>query len=292
MTPRRILATSGGMVAGPVQMTWRVGKMVLDALALTKKDRPRVCLVEKASGEAGQIYRVELDGTTTTTVTIEGGALLGLALDRDGFLYVCGPRNHQVWRITAESTYEPFGSAIDYPNYAAFGPDGRLFVSDSGSFDEATGQLLVIDADGATTNVTPRPIAFANGLCVDATTLWVVESSAPGVSAMALGGGPSNSSFPWSAASPTVWPLTPAEGSSSLVINRINSSAGRERRVFNCSSKTGPASTFSRPPTLLSTAKHWTGWRWRRCAATASSPFARRSPVSRCSTPFQLSEMT
>lgn len=208
MTTRRILATSGGMVAGPVQMTWRVGKMVLDALALTKKDRPRVCLVETAGGEAGQIYRVELDGTNTTTVTIEGGALLGLALDRDGFLYVCDPSNHQVWRITAESTYEPFGGVIDYPNYAALGPDGRLFVSDSGSFDEATGQLFVIDADGATANVTPRPIAFANGLCVDATTLWVVESSAPGVSATALGGGPSNSSLPWSAASPTVWPLT------------------------------------------------------------------------------------
>jgi len=151
-------------------------------------DPRRRCLW--AGGEAGQIYRVELDGATTTTVTIEGGALLGLALDRDGLLYVCDPGNHQVWRITTESTYEPFGGAIDYPNYAAFGPDGRLFVSDSGSFDEATGQLFVIDAGGATTNVTPRPIAFANGLCVDATTLWVVESSAPGVSAMALGGGP------------------------------------------------------------------------------------------------------
>ncbi len=56
MTTRRILATSGGMVAGPVQMTWRVGKMVLDALALTKKDRPRVCLVETAGGDPSLYY--------------------------------------------------------------------------------------------------------------------------------------------------------------------------------------------------------------------------------------------
>jgi sugar lactone lactonase YvrE len=151
-------------------------------------DPQRHCLW--AGGEAGQIYRVELDGTTTVTVTIHGGALLGLALDARGVLYVCDPGNHRVWRINDEGTYESFGDAIDYPNYAAFSPDGRLYVSDSGSFDEATGQLFVIDPDGTTANVTPRPIAFANGLCVDGTTLWLVESSAPGVSAMALGGGP------------------------------------------------------------------------------------------------------
>jgi sugar lactone lactonase YvrE len=122
-------------------------------------------------------------------VIIEGGALLGIALDANGDLFVCDPGNHQVWRVRDDATYEPFGDPIDYPNYASFAPDGRLYVSDSGSFDEATGQLFVIDADGTMANVTPRPMAFANGLCVDETTLWIVESSAPGVSAMALGGG-------------------------------------------------------------------------------------------------------
>jgi peptidase E len=56
MKSPRILATSGGMVAGPVQMSWRLGQMLLDALALTKKDRPRVCLVETASGDASLFY--------------------------------------------------------------------------------------------------------------------------------------------------------------------------------------------------------------------------------------------
>jgi peptidase E len=56
MKTPRILATSGGMVAGPVQMSWRLGQMVLDALALTKKDRPRVCLVETASGDPSLYY--------------------------------------------------------------------------------------------------------------------------------------------------------------------------------------------------------------------------------------------
>jgi peptidase E len=56
MTTSRILATSGGFVAGPVQGTVRVGKMILGALAATKKDRPRVCLVETASGDPGEWY--------------------------------------------------------------------------------------------------------------------------------------------------------------------------------------------------------------------------------------------
>ncbi|HEY5104567.1 MAG TPA: SMP-30/gluconolactonase/LRE family protein [Acidimicrobiales bacterium] len=151
-------------------------------------DPQRHCLW--AGGEAGQIYRVELDGTVTTITTIKGGVLLGLALDAKGNLYVCDPGNHQVWRVDEHGASTRYGDAIDYPNYLAFARDGRLFVSDSGSFDEPTGQLFAIEPNGTTINVSPRPLAFANGLCVDATTLWVVESSAPGVSAMALEGGP------------------------------------------------------------------------------------------------------
>jgi peptidase E len=56
VTTPRILATSGGVVPGPVQMTWRLGQMVLDALAATKKTRPRVCLVETASGDSMLFY--------------------------------------------------------------------------------------------------------------------------------------------------------------------------------------------------------------------------------------------
>jgi peptidase E len=56
MRTPRILATSGGVIPGPVQMSWRIGQMLLDALALTNKDRPRVCLVETASGDSMLFY--------------------------------------------------------------------------------------------------------------------------------------------------------------------------------------------------------------------------------------------
>jgi gluconolactonase len=151
-------------------------------------DRGRRCLW--AGGEGGQLYRIGLFGTKRVMATIPGGTLLGMALDKENFLYVCDPGNHRVWRYDGRTEFEAFGDAIEYPNYAAFGPDGTLYVSDSGSFDEPTGRLFAIQPDGTTTNVTPRPIAYANGLCVDATRLWVIESGAPCVSAMDFLGGP------------------------------------------------------------------------------------------------------
>ena len=168
----------------PARLDHRVFADGLDHVEGVCWDPTRRCLW--GGGEAGQVYRMNLDGTTTTTVTIEGGALLGIALDGAGRLYVCDPGNHQVWRVFEDASVEPFGDAIDYPNYAAFSPDGLLYVSDSGSFDEPTGQLVVMDASGATSRVNTRPLGFANGLCCDATTLWVVESSVPGVSAYDL----------------------------------------------------------------------------------------------------------
>src|ERR1019366_6007084 len=56
MSARRILATSGGFIAGPVQRSVRVGKMLLDALAPTGATRPRVCLLETASGDDASTY--------------------------------------------------------------------------------------------------------------------------------------------------------------------------------------------------------------------------------------------
>ncbi len=56
MATQRILATSGGFVAGPVQGNVRLGDMLLEALALTGATRPRVCLVLTASGDDAAYY--------------------------------------------------------------------------------------------------------------------------------------------------------------------------------------------------------------------------------------------
>jgi peptidase E len=56
VTQRRILATSGGFIPGPVQQSARLGSMLLDALALTGQTRPRVTLVLTASGDDAKYY--------------------------------------------------------------------------------------------------------------------------------------------------------------------------------------------------------------------------------------------
>jgi peptidase E len=61
MKTPRILATSGGYVAGPVQQSVRLGAMLLDALAMTDKVRPRVCLVFTASGDASDYYAMSYE---------------------------------------------------------------------------------------------------------------------------------------------------------------------------------------------------------------------------------------
>ena len=58
MAVSRILATSGGFVPGPVQRSYRLGQMLLEALALTGSTRPRVCLLETALGDDLSSYAV------------------------------------------------------------------------------------------------------------------------------------------------------------------------------------------------------------------------------------------
>lgn len=53
MTPKRILASSGGFISTPgLWGVLRPGGIMLEALRLTGKDRPRVCLVLTASGDS------------------------------------------------------------------------------------------------------------------------------------------------------------------------------------------------------------------------------------------------
>jgi peptidase E len=61
MKTPRILATSGGYVQGPVQESVRLGTMLLDALSLTEKIRPRVCLVETAGGDQSRRYALSYE---------------------------------------------------------------------------------------------------------------------------------------------------------------------------------------------------------------------------------------
>ncbi len=144
-----------------------------------------------AGSESGTLHRVGLDAGAPleTVVHVEGGFLLGIALDAAGDAYVCDVGNHGIVRVGHDGSLSRHGGYIEYPNYPAFGPDGTLYVSDSGSIDEATGTIVAIAPDGAQRVLDTRPLLYSNGLAVRDGYLYVVESGLPGVSRVPLGGG-------------------------------------------------------------------------------------------------------
>ncbi len=143
-----------------------------------------------AGGEAGQLYRFDLDGGPAELVaTVPGGFLLGLAADAAGTIYACDASSGHVQRISAAGRVEPFGDHVGYPNFPVFDADGNLWVSDSGAWDVRAGGLVRIAPDGATDRIA-GPFRFANGLAIHGEHLYMVESQMPGVVRMPLRGGP------------------------------------------------------------------------------------------------------
>ncbi len=142
-----------------------------------------------AGGEAGQVYRFGLDGGGLEQVAaVEGGFMLGMALDGDGNLYVCEPVSGHVQRIAPDGRAEPYGGPVGYPNYPVFDADGNLWVSDSGTWDQVSGGLVRIAPGGATERV-GGPYRFANGMAIRGEHLYLIESQGPGVLRMPLEGG-------------------------------------------------------------------------------------------------------
>jgi gluconolactonase len=135
------------------------------------------------SGEKGQIYRLEADGSALE-MTSTGGWTLGLAADAEGRIYACDAGHRAVMRWTpggepprvwtSGSERLPF----DLPNWGAFAPDGRYYVSDSGSWKGRDGRIYVVHR-GRTSVWTNESVDFPNGLAVtpDGRELWVLEST-------------------------------------------------------------------------------------------------------------------
>ena len=143
-----------------------------------------------AGGEAGQLYRFDLDGEHLELVArIAEGFLLGLAVDGAGSVYVCDPGNSCVQRVSPDGAVERFGEPIAFPNSPVFDAQGRLWVSDSGGWEEAGGGVVRIDPDGSGERVLDG-LRFANGLAVSGEWLYVVESAWPRVGRLPLEGGP------------------------------------------------------------------------------------------------------
>lgn len=153
---------------------------------------PRGHLV--AGGEAGQLYRIELDGTVSEYGTT-GGFCLGIALDANGYAYVCDMGRSAVVKVAPDGATSVYCAATDagplrVPNFPVFDDDGRLWVSDSGAWGGSDGAIVVIEPDGYAVVATDQVGRFPNGLAIspDGQWLYAVESSRPGVSRLRMDG--------------------------------------------------------------------------------------------------------
>jgi gluconolactonase len=146
-----------------------------------------------AGGEAGQIYRVTLDGQMTEIATTQG-FIYGVALDADDRVYACDFARAELCRVDPEGTVTVLSAGTSarpmiVPNFAAFDDAGNLYVTDSGTWGEDEGVVYLVTPEGRTTIWAEDVPRFPNGCCLtaDGDALLVVESRARRVARIPIG---------------------------------------------------------------------------------------------------------
>ena len=120
--------------------------------------------------------------------SVTGGSPWGAVLGTDGAIYVTQGGNVPgsgdesaicgIQRVNPDGSVELLSSEIAGhtlagPNDLAFGPDGRLWFTDSGTEQDpraaepATGKLFVLDANGGGEMLAERPNVYPNGIAFD-----------------------------------------------------------------------------------------------------------------------------
>ncbi len=137
-------------------------------------------------GNVGELLEYA-DGRTTTFART-GGSPWGTVVGTDGAIYVTQGGNvpgsgdtsavSGIQRVRADGTVELLASEVaGYklygPNDLAFGPDGRLYFTESGTeqdfrFDvRVPGRLFAVAPDGAGEMLLERPGVYPNGIAFD-----------------------------------------------------------------------------------------------------------------------------
>ncbi|MBC7809625.1 MAG: SMP-30/gluconolactonase/LRE family protein [Burkholderiales bacterium] len=142
-----------------------------------------------AGGEAGQVYRLDLEAQTAEEFANTGGFVLGLAHDAAGNIYACDQGVKQIVKITPDGTTSKYsdgggGQNMSVPNYPVFDAAGNLYVSDSGAWAQKNGFIWRVKPGGEGEIWSTAANGFTNGMCLgpDGKSLYVVESSPPLIS--------------------------------------------------------------------------------------------------------------
>lgn len=133
-----------------------------------------------AGGEAGQVYRVDLERRRAEEVARAPGFVQGLAVDGRGRIVLCCSGDNSV-SLLDDGVVRRISDTFVFPNYAAFAPDGTLYVSDSGSWGADDGRLFRILPGGEVELFSEALPHFPNGFAItaDGRHLWIVESRVP-----------------------------------------------------------------------------------------------------------------
>lgn len=141
-----------------------------------------------AGGEAGQIYRVDLENGATEIIANLGVDALGICMDADANLYVCSENGHAVYRVTQRGEVSIYSKGtperpMRLPNYPVFDQVGNMYVSDSSDWEGANGCIYCISPDGHTQVVSATDLHFPNGMALspEGNALYFIESNLPGV---------------------------------------------------------------------------------------------------------------
>ena len=139
-----------------------------------------------AGGEAGQIYRIDIERAEAAQIADTGGFILGIALDAQHNIYACDTGNNAVMKITPEGVVTKYASGapdepFNTPNYPAFDADGNLYVCDSGDWKSDNGKIYKVKPRGDAEVWTRALCEFPNGLCIapDGNSLFVAMSLNP-----------------------------------------------------------------------------------------------------------------
>jgi gluconolactonase len=140
-----------------------------------------------AGGEAGQLYRVDIDSRTWEEAPSAPGFVLGLAVDGRSRIAICCAGSGSLC-VLADGEVHTVRSGFTLPNYAAFAADGTLYFSDSGSWGANDGRVFRLAVDGELDVLTTDLPHFPNGCAVtpDGRQLWLVESFEPTVNRIDL----------------------------------------------------------------------------------------------------------
>ena len=143
-----------------------------------------------AGGEAGQLYRVDLDARTWEEAPHAPGFVLGLAVDGSSRVVICCSGARAICVLDGEAV-RTLADGFVFPNYPAFAADGTLYFSDSGHWGANDGCVYQLTVDGAVERWSDRLQQFPNGCAVstDSRHLWMVESYQPTVNRFDLATG-------------------------------------------------------------------------------------------------------